>query len=658
LSLSWSLPVTLRLSHKIILIAVLGVFGLAALEVIYMVGDSVQSGYRAEDEAARRLGDIQGRTLVALLETRRAEKDFLLRKDPKYVAAHAETAKGVATLLDQLQASGGSGELAGRIAAIRKGYAEYSAHFATLAEARTRLGLNEDSGLEGSLRKSVHGIETALKAHDLPRLAVTMLMMRRHEKDFMLRGDDKSPAEMKKRAGEFADQVKSSDLPEATKADLLDKLAAYQRDFAAWVEGARSLAAAQKQVSASFAAIEPEIAAADQIVRRVADTAKGAERTTREATRSRMQVAIVLIALLVGGLGFAISRAVARPLAAMVAAMLRLAGGDTSLSVPGAGRRDEIGEMAGAVGTFRDNMVEAERLRGEAAQAEALAAERRRTEMARMADAFEAAVGEIVSTVSEASTELEASAATLTRTAEHAQQVTSTVASASEEASTNVHSVAAATEELTGSVGEISRQVQDSARIAAEAVSQAQRTNDRVGELARAASRIGDVVELITTIAGQTNLLALNATIEAARAGEAGRGFAVVATEVKALADQTAKATGEISQQITGIQAATEQSVSAIREIGETIGRMSEIAATIASAVEEQGAATGEIARNIQQASVGTGQVATNIVEVERGATETGAASAQVLAAAQGLSRDSSRLRQEVDRFLETVRAA
>ena len=209
-----------------------------------------------------------------------------------------------------------------------------------------------------------------------------------------------------------------------------------------------------------------------------------------------------------------------------------------------------------------------------------------------------------------------------------------------------------------GAVTEISRQVQESARMAGEAVNQARRTNEQVSELSKAAARIGDVVELINAIAGQTNLLALNATIEAARAGEAGRGFAVVASEVKALAEQTAKATGEIGQQIGGIQSATQESVGAIKEISATIERLSEIASTIAAAVEEQGAATQEISRNVQHASQGTKDVSTNIVEVQRGANETGSASSEVLSAAQALSSDSNRLKAEVSRFLNTVRAA
>ncbi len=263
---------------------------------------------------------------------------------------------------------------------------------------------------------------------------------------------------------------------------------------------------------------------------------------------------------------------------------------------------------------------------------------------------FEELIGGIVSNVSSASAQLEASAGTLSTTARSSQQLSETVAGASKEASTNVQSVASATEELTSSVTEISRQVQESARMASDAVGQARGTTERVSELSKAAARIGDVVELINTIAGQTNLLALNATIEAARAGEAGRGFAVVASEVKALAEQTAKATGEIGQQINGIQAATQDSVNAITEISGTIQRLSEISSTIAAAVEEQGAATHEISRNVQQAAHGTQLVSANIVDVQRGATETGSASSQVLSAAQTFV---GRLRPAQERSIE-----
>jgi methyl-accepting chemotaxis protein len=316
---------------------------------------------------------------------------------------------------------------------------------------------------------------------------------------------------------------------------------------------------------------------------------------------------------------------------------------------------DEVGVLANSLRSMQGELKQSIAQRAQDQENANIARQRAMDEMA---NNFESAVGRIVETVSSASGELESSAGQLASTAERSQKLTSVVAAASEEASTNVQSVASATEEMASSVNEISRQVQESARIANEAVSQAQRTNERVGELAKAATRIGDVVELINTIAGQTNLLALNATIEAARAGEAGRGFAVVASEVKALAEQTAKATGEISAQIGGIQSATHESVVAIREISDTIGRISEISATIASAVEEQGAATQEISRNVQEASRGTSEVTANVVDVQRGASETGTASSQVLEAARSLSGESSRLKHEVGQFLNSVRAA
>ncbi|MDC7788438.1 cache domain-containing protein [Rhodoplanes sp. TEM] len=381
------------------------------------------------------------------------------------------------------------------------------------------------------------------------------------------------------------------------------------------------------------------------------------EAQTWSAARLSLTVAglLLLATVVVSGL---VARSITRPLSSMTTAMKALATGNLDVAVPGVGRRDEIGDMAEAVQVFKTNAIDRERLEAEQKASETRAAARRRIDMQRLADQFEEAVGGIIGTVSSAATELEATATTLTRTADTTQQMSARVSSAAEEASANVQAVAAATDEMTSSVGEISRQVQQSSRIAGEAVRRAERTDGRVHELSQAAARIGDVVKLITAIAEQTNLLALNATIEAARAGEAGKGFAVVAQEVKALAAQTGKATGEISSQIAEMQSATQESVVAIKEIGGTIGQIAEIATVIAAAVEEQGAATGEIARNVQNAATGTTQVASTITEVSRGAEETGAASNQVLASAGQLARDSERLRTEVAAFLATVRAA
>jgi methyl-accepting chemotaxis protein len=363
--------------------------------------------------------------------------------------------------------------------------------------------------------------------------------------------------------------------------------------------------------------------------------------------------------LLGGVLALLLGKGISRPMTAMCKAMRELAGGNFDVVLPGLGRRDELGEMAGAVEEFKVQAVaKAERdAAAQDAQNKASSAARR-TELIRFADDFEAAVGAIVSNVSASAVQLESAAGTLTRTAETTQSLSSQVAGASEEASTNMQQVAAATEELSTSVDEIGRRVRESNKIAEAAVLQAQQTDGRIGKLSRAAQQIGDVVKLITAIAEQTNLLALNATIEAARAGEAGRGFAVVASEVKSLASQTAKATDEISSHISGMQDATQESVAAIKEIGGTIAQISSIASTIASAVEQQSSATQEIARSVQNVAQGTNEAAANIMQVNRGATETGSASEEVLNSAKTLSSESARLREELDRFMGNIRAA
>ncbi len=392
---------------------------------------------------------------------------------------------------------------------------------------------------------------------------------------------------------------------------------------------------------------------ADEILKKDIDLNNtGADKAAADADANysfafAMLAAILGVAVVVGiGVGIYLIRDVSSGIASIVKPMQALGKGDLTAQVPHQGEKTEIGAMADVLQVFKEALI-AKKAADEAASRDAEAKIERGRRVDGITRDFESMIGEIVETVSSASTQLEASAGTLTATAERSRELTTTVAAASEEASTNVQSVASATEEMASSVNEISRQVQESARMAGAAVDQARTTTDRVSELSKAAARIGDVVELINTIAGQTNLLALNATIEAARAGEAGRGFAVVASEVKALAEQTAKATGEIGQQISGIQAATQDSVGAIKEISGTIEKLSEISSTIAAAVEEQGAATQEISRNVQHAAHGT-----------QHASETGMASSQVLSAAQSLSSDSNRLKLEVGKFLHAVRAA
>ncbi|EJW13570.1 putative methyl-accepting chemotaxis receptor/sensory transducer [Rhodovulum sp. PH10] len=437
-----------------------------------------------------------------------------------------------------------------------------------------------------------------------------------------------------------------------------------RKDAAAYFDGFKKYMALDDRIGTQVDVEMPRRAEAiAKDTTEIRDAAAAEQGVIQDATSDTISgtmsfVGIAGIACVLAGvlLSWLIGRSISRPIVRIGEVLVKIAGGDKEVHIPYVTRRDEVGDNARAAQTFKDNLMRLAAMEADQRAADERAAKERQAAVHRIADSFEAAVGEIIETVSAAATELESAAGSLTKTAEGTQRLSSTVAEASEEASTNVQNVASATNEMTSSVNEISRQVQESTRIAGEAVKQAERTDGRIAELSQAASRIGDVVQLITAIAEQTNLLALNATIEAARAGEAGKGFAVVAQEVKALAAQTAKATGEIATQISGMQAATQDSVGAIKEIGGTIGRISEIAAAIAAAVEQQGAATSEVARNIQHASQGTARVAESIGEVSRGANATEAASEQVRSSAGMLAVEGNKLKDEVARFLMNVR--
>ncbi|SOD96792.1 methyl-accepting chemotaxis sensory transducer with Cache sensor [Caenispirillum bisanense] len=368
-------------------------------------------------------------------------------------------------------------------------------------------------------------------------------------------------------------------------------------------------------------------------------------------------IAAVLLAA-AGVLAWRIVRDISRPTIDLAHRMHDLADGRLDVAVVATDRGDEIGEMARAMDVFKHNMLERRRLEEEQKAAEARAKEERRALMHRLADDFERAVGEVVASVSDAAAELEATATAMTSTAEETSRQSGVVAGAAEEATASVETVAAATEELSASIADISRRVGGASAEARAAVEEAERSNEMVLELAHAAERIGEVVVLINDIANQTNLLALNATIEAARAGDAGKGFAVVANEVKTLANQTARATEDITQQIAAIQGATKGTVAAIQDIGRTIARISDTAGAIAVAVEQQGAATHEIARNVAAAAQGAGDVTHNIAGVKDAAGETGAAAAQVQMSASTLAHHSALLRKELDHFLGGVRAA
>ena len=388
----------------------------------------------------------------------------------------------------------------------------------------------------------------------------------------------------------------------------------------------------------------------------------GADAATRAAadgynTAFWIVLSIIIATVVVGvSIGAYLVREVSSGIASIVRPMQALGSGDLSAEVPHRGEQTEIGAMADTLQVFKEALI-AKKAADEAAARDAEAKIERGRRVDRVTRDFESMIGEIVETVSSASTQLEGSAGRLSSTASRAQELSTVVAAASEEASTNVSSVASATEELSSSITEISRQVQESARIASEAVDQARRTNDRVGELSKAASRIGEVIGLIQSIAGQTNLLALNATIEAARAGDAGRGFAVVASEVKSLAVQTAKATEEITREILSVQSSTTSAVAAIRDITQRMRDINQYTSAVAGSVEQQEAATGEISHNVASAAASAKSIAAALDEVAGGVTQTRSSAETMLAATEEVETATAKLRSEFEEFLGTVAA-
>ncbi|WP_096700169.1 methyl-accepting chemotaxis protein [Magnetospirillum sp. 15-1] len=390
---------------------------------------------------------------------------------------------------------------------------------------------------------------------------------------------------------------------------------------------------------------------------RGAKAASDAGDTLYAWSRMVLLVAVGVVMALVVAFGLMLRKSIADPIIAMTAAMNRLADKDFAASIPAVGRVDEVGRMAAAMQTFKDNMIRSEQMEAEqrAAQERNLA---RGHTIESLTRNFDEAVSSMLNAVSRASTDMEHAAQGMSATAEQTSRQAVMVAAATEEASSSVQTVASAAEELAASIHEIGRQVTQSSTVARMAADEASKTNQTVTGLAESSARIGDVVSLINDIASQTNLLALNATIEAARAGDAGKGFAVVAGEVKNLANQTGRATEEISQQIAAVQEATRQAVDAIGGIVKRIEEINQISAAIASAVEEQSAATAEIARNVQQAASGTQEVSATIGGVTKAAEETGAAATEVLSSVKSVNQQADALKGVVANFLTGVKAA
>jgi methyl-accepting chemotaxis protein len=645
---------SLRISWQIAVVSLVALAGFVAVLAIFMTLDVQRSSSQGRASHYTDLFAAAQDLRYELLNARRREKDFLLRLQDKYIQQHGEVVSRITEDLSRLQQLDSAGEYAESVRAIQAGMDGYVAAFARVAGDWQSIGLTDEDGLRGALRKSVHDAEEKLKSLTQESLTVTMLMLRRHEKDFLLRLDPKYVDQHANRMKEFLAQLHGSAIGESDRAAIGKLMSVYAADFGKVAATRLALVEDEKALSEAFARIDPVLAELTD------KTTKGFQDATAEAAdrEQSTRLLIVLAIVLTAGAGFVAAMLVARrivgPISAMTAAMDALASGRQDTEIPARDYGNEVGRMARSVEVFRDSMLQAQRLatqQAESQQVQIARAER----LSGLVQSFERDVAGALGAVNSAVGTMEVTADSMQRSAETVNASAVAVSAGASEASSNVETVAAATEELNASIGEIGNQVAMSTSIAEQAVEEANRTTDIVTGLVTSTDEIGKVVTLIQEIANQTNLLALNATIEAARAGEAGRGFAVVASEVKNLAQQTARATEEISQQIGDVQGSTSTAVEAIRQISAIIKRSHEVSSAIAAAVEEQTAATREIARNVQEASSGTNEVSSNIAMVGTAARESNEAAQSVRRSASELAGQSAQLDLTVQDFLRAV---
>ena len=678
----------LRIRTQLLIISAIVFIGLITVLIAYSLGEYRLNEVERQQAEAMKVQTLTSDLKIAFLTARRREKDFLLRKDMKYVEQHAGVVNEVKELVSQLSEHDMNPEFVSDLEKMQSAFNKYDQAFATVAGDWQELGLTEEDGLQGALRGAVHNVEEIINQQGLDNLKVTMLMMRRHEKDFIMRLADKYVGRIDKRYEEFTAQLTElTSVPDVAPAvvpadgesegateevvdaapvsaaqpilaqDVADQMLPFMDDYVAKFKTFSSkmleLQTNIEVLSEAYAEAEPFMESMNAIALEQRNLLSAEKETVRSSVEGFTLTAMVLTLLIVVGLVIVVSRSISGSINSLAGPIGKMADGDLDVNVPiyNAGSLQII---SASLSLFKDKLKQQRDMEALQIQQAEEQAERAR-EIERLTSAFDADVSAVLATVSSATNEMANTSVSMNKTAEHTSKRAGAVSTASEEAAVNLNTVVASTDELSSTIGEISHQMSESSGVARQAVEESENASNLVLGLQQSSEKIGEVINLINDIAEQTNLLALNATIEAARAGEAGKGFAVVASEVKNLANQTANATDEISAQIQAVQSATNAATGAISTVSGTIQKISEITAAVAAAVEEQGAATQEISRSIQEVSSATQEVASNITGVNDAALETGQAATEVQAATEELARQTDLLDEKVKTFLAQV---
>jgi methyl-accepting chemotaxis protein len=649
----------LKVGVRVNLLLAVALLAAATFAGVSYLGDRKISNALAEQQSYQHMGDLTGDVRAGVLAMETIEEAFLRSRDPALAESHAQTSAAVSKALQQLSSLPTAQPLAEDVTKIGQDVQALQEQFAAAVETERHLGLTEDDGLRGDLRKSVKAIEDELKVWpNMEPLWNKMLGMRQAEKDFMLYGGDEHLGKHRKFAMEFDLKIDSSGLPASTAEDFRKMLAKYTQSMADFAEATQGLEAQVTDMRGHVDAMKPEIDRLFTQSRDGAARASAYQDETRSAIKRNNSLAAIFALASFVLLSVILSRSIVSPLRLMEHIMERVVSGETAVEVPCTVRKDEIGDMARAVAVFKDNALAMVTLQREHQDLMASAEAERQAAMERLADSFEGTVKSVVEAVSAGSMSIAETARSVAMNtgAGDKQSRSLNVAEAAAKAHESVAAARAAAEELSHSIHDVDRLVQESEDIVRSGAGDLDLADRRVETLSQAAKEIGEVLSLISQIAHQTNLLALNATIEAARAGEAGKGFAVVAMEVKHLADQTSHATQQIASQIGAIQQAAGDTTQTITSIGDTIRRVSEITMQVSAAMHRQATATDSIVTSVDRVKADSEIVSEGVVEVTRHAAHYCGSAIRVLWGANDLARPAKLLKDEVDNFLARIR--